>query len=188
LSEHNNEFEDAERYSLRRFDVEEERMKGRQLLFVTYHDENFDEGLSYAVDLAKTMNDGIEILILYKRKVLEKFEDIMTAVTFAESNEHQTAREMISEDYSSRKEDFDQKITLLKEMCRESGVSVDISTAAMDAVTSVKNILRQNTRIDMVLLSPSITNDGNVTTKVINKLVKTASRPIVTMAKQAHGA
>ncbi len=163
-------------------------MKGRQLLFVTYHDENSDDGLSYAVDLAKTMNNGIEILILYKRKVLEKFEDMMTAVTFAESNEHKTAREMISEDYISRKEDFDQKIALLKEKCRESGVPVDISTAAMDAVMAVKNILRQNARIDMVLLSPSITNDGNVTAKVLNKLVKTASRPIVTMAKQAHGA
>jgi len=57
-------------------------MKRNQLLFVTYHDENFEEGLSYALDLAKTMNDGIEVLLLYKRKALEKFEDMMTAVTF----------------------------------------------------------------------------------------------------------
>ena len=55
----------------------------------------------------------------------------------------------------------------------------------MDTISAIKNILRQNTRIDMVLLSPSVTNDGNVNSKVLNKLVKTASRPVVTMAKQA---
>jgi hypothetical protein len=161
-------------------------MKEKQLLFVTYHDENLDEGLSYAVDLAKTMNDGIEILLIYKRKVLEKFEDMMTAITFAEADMHKTAREMISDDYKKNSEDYEKKIDLLKETCRKSGITVGVSMAAADAVSAVKNILRQNARIDMVLLSPSITNDGNVTSKVLNKLVKTASRPIVTMAKNAH--
>ena len=160
-------------------------MKRNQLLFVTYHDENFDDGLSYAVDLAKTMNDSIEILMIYKRKVLEKFGNMMTAITFAEAGEHQTAREMISGDYNKQDEDYEKKLGVIREKCTRSGVVVDFSTAAMDAVSAIKNILRQNARIDMVLLSPSITNDGNVNAKVLNKLVKTASRPIVTMAKQA---
>jgi len=167
-------------------EYKEESMKERQLLFVTYHDENLEDGLSYAVDLAKTMNDGIEILLIYKRKVLEKFEDMMTAVTFAEADMHRTAREMISEDYKEKDQDYERKIDLLKERCRKSGIAVGISTAATDAVSAIKNILRQNTRIDMVLLSPSITGDGNVTSKALNKLVKTASRPVVTMAKNAH--
>jgi hypothetical protein len=165
--------------------VKEEKMKRNQLLFVTYHDENFDDGLSYAVDLAKTMNDGIEILMVYKRKVLEKFDDMMTAVTFAESGEHKTAREMISEDYQKKNEDYEKKLAVIRERCGRAGVLVGFSTAAMDAVSAIKNILRQNARIDMVLLSPSITNDGNVNAKVLNKLVKTASRPVVTMAKQS---
>jgi hypothetical protein len=75
---------------------------------------------------------------------------------------------------------------LLKEKCRKSGIKVGVSTAATDTVSAIKNILRQNIRIDMVLLSPSITNDGNVTSKVLDKLVKTASRPVVTMAKNAN--
>lgn len=161
-------------------------MRGKQLLFVTYHDENFDEGLSYAVELAKTMKDSIEILMIYKRKAVEKFEDMMTAVTFAEAGEHKTAREMIGEDYKTKNEDYDKKIALIEENCRKSGVAVDFSTAAMDVVSAIKNLLRQNSRIDMVLLSPSITNDDHITSKMLNKLVKTASRPIVTMAKQAH--
>jgi len=160
-------------------------MKRNQLLFVTYHDENFEDGLSYALDLAKTMNDGIEILMIYKRKVLEKFGDMMTAITFAEAGEHQTAREMISEDYKNQNEDYEKKLATIKEKCTKSGIAVDFSTAATDAISAIKNILRQNAKIDMVLLSPSVTNDGNVNAKVLNKLVKTASRPVVTMAKQA---
>lgn len=160
-------------------------MKRNQLLFVTYHDENFEDGLSYALDLAKTMNNGIEILMIYKRKVLEKFGDMMTAITFAEAGEHQTAREMISEDYKNQNEDYEKKLATIKEKCTRSGIAVDFSTAATDAISAIKNILRQNAKIDMVLLSPSVTNDGNVNAKVLNKLVKTASRPIVTMAKQA---
>jgi len=37
----------------------------------------------------------------------------------------------------------------------------------------------------MVLLSPSITDNGNVSARELNKLVRTASRPVVTMARQA---
>lgn len=161
-------------------------MKEKQILFVTYHDENFEDGLSYAIELAKTMKDGIEILMVYKRKVLEKFDDIMTAVTFAESDEYKTARELIAEDHLARNEDFEKKLAVLKEKCGKAGVTVDVSTAATAVVASIKNILRQNTRIDMVLLSPSITRDGHITSRELNKLVKTASRPVVTMAKQAH--
>lgn len=161
-------------------------MRGKQLLFVTYHDENFDEGLSYALDLAKTMKDSIEVLIIYRRKALEKFDDMMTAVTFAEAGEHKTARELITEDYRRRDEDYEKKISIVEETCRKSGIPVEFSAAAIDLVSAIKNLLKQNSRIDMVLLSPSITNDGHVTSKLLNKLVKTASRPIVTMAKQAH--
>lgn len=161
-------------------------MRERQLLFVTYHDENMDEGLPYAVDLAKTMNDTLEVLLIYKRKAMEKLDDMMTAITFAEADMPKTAREMISEDYKKNKEDYEKKIDHLKKVCSESGVTVDVSTAATDTLSAIKNILRQNTRVDMVLLSPSITNDGNVTSKMLNKLVKTSSRPVVTMAKNAH--
>jgi hypothetical protein len=160
-------------------------MKGKELLFVTYNDDNFDEGLSYAVDLAKTMGDSIRILMVYKRTVIENFEDVTAGVIPAEPKEHKTAGEPTGEDYSKTQEHFESKLSLIKEKCKEAGVSVDISTAAPDAVTAIKNILRQNTRIDMVLLSPGITNDSDITSKTLNKLVKTASRPIVTMAKQA---
>jgi hypothetical protein len=164
----------------------EAKMRNRQLLFVTYHDETFEEGLSYAVDLAKTMNDGIEILMIYNRKVMEKFEDMMTIVTYAEAGDHKTARELIKEYYAERNEDYDKKISQLVGRYEKSGVTIGVSTAAMDVVSAVKNFLRQRTGIDMILLSPSITEGGNITSKELSKLVKTASRPIVTMAKNAR--
>ena len=161
-------------------------MRNRQLLFVTYHDESFEDGLSYAVDLAKMMNDGIEILMIYKRKVMEKFEDMMTIVTFAEADDSKTARELIKEYYETKNEDYDKKISQLVERCKKLGVTVSVSTAAMDVLSAVKNLLRQRTGIDMILLSPSITDDGRITSKELSKLVKTASRPVVTMAKNAR--
>ncbi len=163
-------------------------MKGKQLLFVTYHDENFGEGLSYAVDLAKTMEDSIEVLMIFKRKVFEKLEDMMTAVTYAEAGEHKTAREMIDEDYKKKDEDYEGKVSVIKEKCSAAGVAVNVSAAATDTVAAVKNMLKQNSKIDMVLLSPSITNDRNITSKELNRLVKTASRPVVTMARNIHAA
>lgn len=163
-------------------------MRKKQLLFVTYHDENFDEGLSYAVDLAKTMNDGISILMIYKRAVMEKFEDLMAVVTFAEAGEHKTAREMIKEDYKKHNKDYEEKLAQLVEKCRKAGSSVDVGTASMDVVSAIRNLVRQNTSIDMVLLSPSITNDSTVTAKELNRLVKSASRPVVTMAKNISAA
>ncbi len=159
-------------------------MKEKQLLFVTYHDENFEEGLSYAIDLAKTMDDGIALLMLYNRKVMERFNDLMTVITnLAEANEHRTAREMIIEDYKKNNDDYEQKLALLKEKCEKSGVTVEVSAAAMEAVSAIKNFLKQNAKIDMVLLSPNVTDNRTVTTKALNRLVKTSSRPIVTMAK-----
>jgi hypothetical protein len=176
------------RKSIRNTDQRRRVMKGKQLLFVTYHDEKSDEGLSYAVDLARTMKDSVEILLIYKRTVLDKFEDAMTAVTFAESNEHKTARELMGDDLKTKRQDLEQTVALMEEKCRNEGIPVEVSTTAMDAVSAIKNILRQNPRIDLVLLSPSITNDDHIATKMLSRLAKTASRPIVTMAKQAHGA
>ncbi|MDI6728154.1 MAG: hypothetical protein QMD44_04410 [Thermodesulfovibrionales bacterium] len=160
-------------------------MGKKQLLFVTYHDENLEAGLSYAMDLAKTMDEDISILMIYRRKVMEKFEDYMTAVTFAEEGEFKTARELISEDLKERNESYEEKVRLLTGRCRESGIAADVNTAASDVISAIRNLLRQNTKIDMVLLSPSVTHDGHITAKELNRLVKTASRPIVTMAKNA---
>jgi len=156
----------------------------KNLMFVTYHDKDYAEGLSYAIDLAKIMNKGITILLVHKKKLIQRLEDVMTAIAFAEAGEHETAKRIHS-DSDIKTNSSDEKINLLAKRCRESGVAVSVQTAAIDIVSAVKDFLGKKTAIDMVLLSPSVTNNGNVTAKELKKLVKTASMPIVTMARQA---
>jgi len=164
----------------------EARMGKKQLLFVTYHDENVEAGLSYAVDLAKTMNEDISILMLFRRKAMERLEDYMTAVAFAEEGEFKTARELIGEDLKRRNESYEEKAGLLMKRCSDAGVSVDVGASAADIVSAVRNLLRQNSKIDMVLLSPAVTEGGNISSKELNRLVKTSSRPVVTMSKHTQ--
>ncbi len=158
----------------------------KNLLFVTYHDEECDEGLSYAIDLAKIMDEGITILMVYKNRLMKKFDDLMTAITFAEAGEDEIAKRIMLD--SEKKSVRNEKLNFLIEKCRTSGIDVNVQTESKDIVSAVKDLLGKKTAIDMVLLSPCVTDNGNVTAKELQKLVKTASRPIVTMAKQAYAA
>lgn len=157
----------------------------KQLLFVTYQNEDFDEGLSYAIDLAKAMNEDLTILLAHKNRLMKRFEQIMSAITFAEADEHETAREILLENPDSRS---DKKFQTLKEKCHTAGIAARVYTVALDAATAIKDFLKQKNSVDMVLLSPSITENGNISSSELKKLVKTASRPIVTMAKQFSAA
>jgi hypothetical protein len=66
-------------------------------LFVTYRDENIEEGVSYAVELAKAMYEDITLLLVQKKSnLMEKLENLMTAVSFAEADEHDTARQIMA--------------------------------------------------------------------------------------------
>ncbi len=154
----------------------------KNLLFVTYHDEDCDEGLCYAIYLAKIMNVGITILLVYDNKLMKIFDNVMTAITFAEAGEHETAREAIS---GNGPDASDKHITILINKCRESGVDVNVTTDSRDVVPAVRDFLKQKRAIDMVLLSPSVTGNGNVSQRALNRLVRTASRPVVTIARHA---
>jgi hypothetical protein len=157
----------------------------KTLLFVTYHDEDCGAGLSYAIDLAKTMNKGMTVLLIYKRNLMERFADVMTSVTFAEAGEHETAKRIYAGG-DMKNDRPDKRMSLLAERCRGSGVDVNVQSAAIDIVQAVKHYLSEKTSVDMVLLSPSVTYHGNITEKDLRRLVNTASRPIVTMARQTQ--
>jgi len=155
----------------------------RNLLFVAYKDGEIDEGLNYALDLAKMTDKNMAVLLVNKKKLSKKIEDIMSAVAFAEENEPAMAQQIMK---SSEEPTGIQDA--IKEKCRTSGVTTSIYTAVQDAATSLKDYLKKNSRVDMVLLSPTITEDGNISSRELSKLVRTASRPIVTMAKQPQTA
>jgi hypothetical protein len=157
----------------------------KQLLFVTYQDEDFDEGLSYAMDLAKAMNEDLTILMTHKKSLLKRFEDLMTTVTFAEAGEHETAREILSDKINGG---YEKKLNLLMEQCQNAGIITRVYTVALDAVSAIKDFLKEKNTVDMVLLSPRITDNENIKSSDLQKLVRTASRPVVTMARQIYAA
>jgi hypothetical protein len=107
----------------------------------------------------------------------------MTAVAFAEENEPATAQQIMKEGEANNA-----LLNAIEEKCKISGIAAAVHTAVKDTAASLKDFLKQNSSIDMVLLSPNITEDGNISSRELNKLVRTASRPIVTMARQPETA
>jgi hypothetical protein len=158
-------------------------MGKKQLLFITYYNENFEEGLSYVIDLAKIMNKGITALMIYKKSLTERFEDLMASVAFAEANELDSAMEFIKEDFKKMEANADERIASLFKTCRESGVEADIYFTKKDMSSAIRDFLNLKTGVDMVLLSPSATNSEGISAKELKRLVRTVSRPIVTMAR-----
>jgi len=197
-------------------------MGKRQLLFVTYRDENIEEGGMYAIELAKAMYEDITLLLVEKKgnlisklgnlmtaasfaesgeqetardiyrqgAVREKhpvdtFANLMTAVTFAEAGEQETARGFAELSPEDVRRGFEEKLAHLTALCRKEGIAVKVEDSKQEAVDGVKAYLKHHSGIDKVVLSPAVTSDNNVSSKDLSRLVRTASRPIVTMTRQA---
>ena len=154
-------------------------IRERQLLFVTYYGKDFDEGLPYAIYLTKILKKGMTVLLIYKKKMIEGFENLMRAVTFAEANEHETARQILAEGKVKDKE-----LANLLEKFGTAGIDTEVSAGNNDAIAAIKKFLRQESSIDMVLLNPNVTENGNIKAKDLDRLVNKASIPIVTIEKE----
>ena len=93
-------------------------MTKEKLLFVTRGGEDCDNGFTYILELAKTLNAGIAMLMVYNKNVMQTYEDVMAAVAFAEAGEIESAREMLRERKSEgshlRKTTVKEKRTRLK--------------------------------------------------------------------------
>jgi hypothetical protein len=161
-------------------------MNKRQLLFVTYQDEHVDEGISYAIELAKAMLEDIVILLVQKKDSLkEKFDDLMTSVSFAEAGEHETAREIVAGEGRDLPAILNNKITEMVLQSSKSGVHLEVQNTDKDVVSGIRSYLKEQNAIDKVVLSPAVTESEMLTTRDLNRLVRTASRPIVTMTRQS---
>jgi hypothetical protein len=54
-----------------------------------------------------------------------------------------------------------------------------------DVVSGIRAYLKDHTGIDKVVLSPAVTESEVLTTKELSRLVRSASRPVVTMTRQS---
>lgn len=153
-------------------------------MLVMYHDEEWEEGLSYTIELAHIMKQALSVLMIYRRSVMERLEDYMVAVTFAEEGEFKTAKELIMDDLRTKGIDYDERLNIIRERCLSAGIELlNVNTSSDNILSAIRNVLKGDSSIDMVLLSPSITKDPHISTKEMQRLVKEISRPVVTMTK-----
>src|SRR5574340_3470 len=111
-------------------------MNKQQLLFVTYQDEHLDEGISYAIELAKAMIEDIVVLLVRKKDDMQdKFEDLMSGVTFAEAGEHDTARSLAKGEARVRPAGLDGKVTEMIVASSKAGVHMDVHNTDKDVVS-----------------------------------------------------
>jgi hypothetical protein len=160
--------------------MEAEKMKDK-ILFVTKGGEQCDDGFSYVLELAKTLNAGIEVLIIYPSRITNSFEDIMTAATFAEADDMQTIKKMIDAEQNEFRALVERKISTLVSQSENTEVDLSCHRADGDLATTIKTFLKTRPYVDMVLLSPSLADDRK--SFDIRKLLKNISKPIVNISR-----
>jgi hypothetical protein len=154
----------------------------REILFVTLPDRGFTEGFSYVLDLAKMLSKDIHVLVVRNtRKISKYFEDLMTAITFAEAGDYGAARRFAQG--KDVREEGNGRVKAIVEELKDAHVNVNVETTQGDVVSAVKDCLKNGSRVDMVILSPDLTGNSIISPSELHRLVRTASRPIVTMAR-----
>jgi hypothetical protein len=154
----------------------------RDILFVTDRFDDSDGGLSYAFDLARMMDKGIAVLLLRKERLMNRFETLMSAVTFAEAGEHETAREIMENDEGATSKGG--RPRTLEEVCADSGLPTQIASGNGDMVAAVGSYLKSNRNVEMVLLSPSLgaPRSGGYLKRILLRITK----PVVAISQQAR--
>ncbi|MBI4685593.1 MAG: hypothetical protein HY755_10375 [Nitrospirae bacterium] len=155
-----------------------------KLLFVTKGGENCDEGFSYVLQLAKTLNAGISVLMVYSKGVMDTYDDVMAAVAFAEAGQIETVKELMHEQEKEITMIQDRKIKELTERCRENSLELIYQVAAGDMINAIKHFLKERPGIDMVLLSPNLSENRKCID--FKKLLKNITKPIVTITRPAE--
>lgn len=153
----------------------------KKLLFTTYRDQSLDQGFSYAIELAKTMDKDLAILLV-KKNGISPFDNLMSAMTFAQAGEHEAAREFIS---PADKEKVDEKLSSIAEKCSGAGIELVTYDSQKEALPAIEDFLRQRDGIEMVLLAPNITRNGSVSDRKLKKLLSLSPRPVVKISQGA---
>lgn len=152
-----------------------------KILFVTKGGENCDEGFSYVLELAKTLNTGIDVLIIYPGKMMSTFEDIMVAAAYAEAGDFNMIESMMEAEHKKIKDQVEQKIKDIISRSMENSIAATYHIAEGDVASIIKNYLKTRPAIDMVLFSPNLS--GNKKYVDIKKLTRNISKPIVNISR-----
>ena len=156
----------------------------KKLLFVTYFDKHPDEGLSYVIQLAKVMHEDLTVFLLREKNLTRKIDDLMTAITFAEADDAESARQAITEGSQPRDKNSEKKLAGFFYKCRKSGIKIELISSRTDVVSAIEEYFKHRNGIDIVLLGPNIAEHTSISQRRLKKLSGIVARPIVTIAKQ----
>ncbi|MEW6602350.1 MAG: hypothetical protein AB1499_15365 [Nitrospirota bacterium] len=155
---------------------------GRSILFVTKGNKSYEEGFAYVVDLSKILKKSIHVLMIYDKPIFRTFKDTMEAAAFAEEGEASTAIQ-ISGEWEKKIATETQKKTavLIRKYCGDpESVQISFEAGTGDVISNIKKTIDSGVSIDMVLLSPSLSNIS------IKKILRNISMPLVTMSKLSN--
>ncbi len=164
----------------------EVKMRRKNLLFVTYNNSCFDEGVPYAIELAKTLGKKqVDLLLVQEKKGLgAKLVDLFAASAYGEAGEVDTAREILAEGGVEEAE-FNEKLGKILAKAGEAAIEVTVHASGQEVQKAVKAAAGESGSVDMVVLGPSLTTSGKLSPRDINKLIKSATTPVVTIARQS---
>ena len=158
--------------------MKKRQCKKRTILFIACinDDKDFDAGLTYAADLAALMKKDISMLII------DCFEKFMMSATYAEANEDGKVPGTLNGESGNI---VDESVKQFMKRCSELGINLTIHHSSLNVRNAVASFMNEEGGVDMVLLGPSVIDRGKISSSELNKLVRTASRPIVTISRQA---
>lgn len=151
----------------------------KRLLFATFSDARVDQGFSYAMELAKTMDKDLSILLL-KNNGISAFDKLMSAITFAEAGEHETAREFLSKADEGKVKG---KLGEISEKCKTAGITLSVYSSSKEILPAIGDYMRERNGIEMILLAPNIT--GYVSERKLKKLLDLSAKPVVKISQPA---
>ncbi len=151
-----------------------------KLLFLTRGCDDFDNGFSYVAELARTLKADVSMLIVYNKRVIDAYEDIMSAAVFAQAGEFKTAKDILHEKENELKATVEKKLSVLSVT---HGISSDINYHIRigDVLSNLNEFLKNTPNINMILISPSLSKNKKEID--LNKLIKKISKPIVTISQ-----
>jgi 2-hydroxy-3-keto-5-methylthiopentenyl-1-phosphate phosphatase len=119
--------------------------------------------------------------MVYDRRPMDAYEDLMSAAVFAQAGEFKTAKEIMHEQEIELKAEADKLLKALSSRYVEIADDLNYQIAVGDAFSSIKEFLKNKPNIDMVLISPSLSKSkqGIDLKKLINKI----SKPVVTISQ-----
>ncbi len=154
-----------------------------KILFVTKGGENCDEGFSYALELASTLNTDLTTLVIYPTQMATTFEDVMVTAAFAEAGDLNSVKDLMEQQLKGIRDEVGKKLQSIEEKCRQRQIGFLAEEAFGDVGDAIKQHLKTRPNVDMVLLSPSLSDRRK--TVDMKKLLKQVAKPIVAISRPA---